>query len=327
MYKQVSVGLVIPSYNEGNDLIDTLKTAFAQSSSFKEVIVVDDSSDGTEQLVRLTFSDKVKLIHRTQQLGRCSARNLGMQISTSEVVVILNADVRLPFNFCESLQQKYSLEDCDALGVEVVITNTHHPYARYLYAQHLTLKRHDIGWTEGFSVRRSAFFKTKGFPDGYPLQILAGEDVEFVSDLQRSGAKLYFDFDLKVTTVMPEDWSTIESQIRGRASLRTFHFIYDNSLLGLFLRSIAKQVIRLIMLVTVIPICCNMLWLWSHFNHGWKDLFYYAKYELYAKRLQSHQEWLDLVTFIKLHRQNGWNMIDTLIKQPSQLVAFQSMKE
>lgn len=161
---EISVGLVIPSYNEGNDLIDTLKTAFYQSSPFEEVIVVDDSSDGTEKLVSFTFGDKVRLIHREQQLGRCSARNLGMQISTAEVIVILNADVRLPSNFCKELQQKYSLENCDALGVEVVITNNHHPYSRYLYAQHLTLKKQNIGWTEGFSVRRSAFLKPKVFP-------------------------------------------------------------------------------------------------------------------------------------------------------------------
>jgi glycosyltransferase involved in cell wall biosynthesis len=327
MSTKISVGLVIPSYNEGNDLIDTLKTAFYQSSPFEEVIVVDDSSDGTEQLVSSTFGDKVRLVHREHQLGRCSARNLGMQISTAEVVVILNADVRLPYNFCEKLQQRYSCEDCDALGVEVVITNNNHPYSRYLYAQHLSLKKQSIGWTEGFSVRRSAFFKTKGFPDGYPLQILAGEDGEFVFDLQRTGAKLCFDFDLKVTTVMPEDLATIESQIRGRATLRTFHFVYDKSLLELLLRSTVKQISRLVTLVTAIPFCCKVFWLWSHFNHGWKDLFYYAKYELYARWLQSHQEWLDLETFIKLHRQNGWSMLDILIKQPSQLVAFQPVKE
>lgn len=324
---EISVGLVIPSYNEGNDLIDTLKTAFYQSSPFEEVIVVDDSSDGTEKLVSFTFGDKVRLIHREQQLGRCSARNLGMQISTAEVIVILNADVRLPSNFCKELQQKYSLENCDALGVEVVITNNHHPYSRYLYAQHLTLKKQNIGWTEGFSVRRSAFFKTKGFPDGYPLQILAGEDVKFVFDLQRTGAKLCFDFDLKVTTVMPEDLATIESQIRGRASLRTLYFVYNKSLVEILLRSMLKQFLRLIRLATIIPFCYRVFWLWRYFNHGWKDLLYYAKYELYANWLQSHQEWLDLGTFLKLHRENRWSIIDIFIKQPSQLVTFEPVQE
>jgi glycosyltransferase involved in cell wall biosynthesis len=321
MSKNLSFGIVIPSYNEGKDLTDTLRTVLNQTSPFAEVIVVDDSSDGTEQLVSSTFGDKVKLIHRERPLGRCSARNLGMQISTADVVVILNADVHLPPNFCEQLKQNYMSKNCDALGVEVVITNTHHQYARYLYAQHLGLTRRDIGWTEGFSVRRSAFLKIRGFPDGYPLPILAGEDGEFFFDLQRIGANICFDFDLKVSTVMPEDWRTIESQIRGRASLRTWHFVYDQSLLELLVRCLIKQVSRLMGVLAVLPLMWRLFRLWRNLNNGWKDLVNYAKYELILESLRSHQEWLDLLSFFKIHRQNGWSVIDILLKPPSQLVA------
>lgn len=327
MSQELRIGILIPSYNEGNDLIDSLQYVFNQTSAFDEVLVVDDSCDGTDKLVSSTFGDKVKLIHRDRPQGRCSARNLGMQISTADVVVILNADVHLPPNFCEQLKQKYSCEKCDALGVDVVITNTEHSYARYLYAQHLTWKRDCIGWTEGFSVRRSAFFKTKGFPDSYPLPILAGEDGEFVFDLQRAGAKLCFDFDLKVSTVMPENWATIKSQIRGRASLRTLHFVYDKSLGELFFRSILKQIRRLIILLTVLRFIWRVVWLWSHFNQGWKDLVHYARYELSVERLRSHQEWLDLGTFLRLHRHNGWNVLDVLLKRPSQLIAKTPLPE
>jgi glycosyltransferase involved in cell wall biosynthesis len=319
MNKEISIGVVIPSYNEGNDLIDTLQTIFNQTSQFLEVIIVDDSSDGTELLVSSIFGSKVNLIHRDSPLGRCSARNLGIQVSTTEVIVILNADVRLPPDFCEKLQKKYSLEDCDALGVEVVITNTHYPYPRYLYAQHLSLKRQNIGWTEGFSIKRSAFMKTKGFPDGYPLPILAGEDGELVFDLQRTGAKICFDFDLKVTTIMPEDWKIIENQIRGRASLRTLYFVYDKSLLSLFARSILKQIIRLIILISLIPFCWQVFWIWNHFHQDERDLLHYARFILYEKWLRSHQEWSDLNTFLRLQLKNRNEIIDVVIKRPSQL--------
>lgn len=327
MSKELSMGIVIPSYNEGNDLIDTLKSVLNQTTPFSEVIVVDDSSDGTEQLVSSTFGDKVRLIHRDRPQGRCSARNIGIQISTTDVVVILNADVHLPPNFCEQLKQKYNSESCDALAVDLVIKNTAHSYARYLYAHHLGLKRENIGWTEGFSVRRSAFVKTKGFPDGYPLPILAGEDGEFVFDLQRTGANLCFDFDLKVSTVMPEDWATIERQIRGRASLRTWHFVYDKSLGEIVLRSILKQARRLIRLFTVLPFIWQVVRLWIHFNQGWQDLVNYARYELYVEWLRSHQEWLDIGAFLKLHQRNGWNVLDVLLRPPSQLIAKNSVNE
>jgi glycosyltransferase involved in cell wall biosynthesis len=320
MFKDISIGIVIPSYNEGQDLIDTLKSIFNQSSPFTEVIVVDDSSDGTDQLVADIFGEKVKLIHRSSLLGRSSARNLGVKLSSSEVVVILNADVSLPPNFCEFLQKKYKDENCDALGVGLTITNTQHPYPRYRYAIYLTHVYRRKVWTEAFSVRRSTFFKTQGFPTGYPLAILAGEDTEFVFDLQRIGANICFDFEYKVTTVMPEDAETIESQLRGRGSLRTLHFVYDKSLGELVPRCILKQIRRLVVVATVLPFCYQIIRLWLHFNQGWKDLGNYTKYELYDKWLRSHQEWLDLANFLSLYRDKGYNLLDILLKRPSQLL-------
>ncbi|MBW4509738.1 MAG: glycosyltransferase family 2 protein [Scytonematopsis contorta HA4267-MV1] len=327
MSKQLNIGVVIPSYNEGNDLIETLQAIFNQTSPFAEVIVVDDSLDGTEQLVQSTFGDKVKLVHRDSPQGRCSARNLGMQISTADVVVILNADVHLPPDFCATLKLKYSTENCDALGVELFIENTTHPYPRYLYAQHLGLKTDSIGWTEGFSVRRSFFLKTKGFPEGYPLSILAGEDAEWFFDLQRTGAKICSDFNLKVNTVMPEDWETIKSQIKGRASLRTWHFVYDKALLELLLRSIIKQSRRLFTLITVLPFILQVVRLWRNFNHGWNDILHYGKYQLYVDLLRTYQEWQDIRVFVKLHRQNGWNIFEIFFKPPSQLVSKTPVNE
>ncbi|MBD1933043.1 MULTISPECIES: glycosyltransferase [Cyanophyceae] len=321
MSQELSIGIVIPSYNEGQDLVNTLKTIFNQSSPFTEVIVVDDSSDGTDRLVADTFGERVKLIHRDRALGRSSARNVGVQRATSDVVVILNADVSLPHNFCEQVKQKYTHENCDALGVELVVTNIQHPYPRYRYAMHLTYYTGKGGWTEGFSVRREAFLKTNGFPDGYILPILAGEDVKFVRDLERTGAKICFDYNLKVSTVTPEDAAEITSQLRGRASLRTLYFVYDKSWVALLLRCLFKHLRRIVVVGTVIPVFCQVFWLWVHFNHGWQDLAHYAKYVLYEKWLRSRQEWLDLAMFFKLYRQKGFSVVDIIFKRPSQLIA------
>jgi glycosyltransferase involved in cell wall biosynthesis len=322
--QDMRVGVVIPSYNEGNDLIETLRSVLNQSCPFIEVIVVDDSSDGTDRLVTETFGERVRLIHRDSPQGRCSARNIGVRLSTAEIVIILNADVCLPFNFCERIQAKYREENCDALGVETIITNVDHPYPRYLQALHSGYPKEKLGWTEGFSVRRSAFLKTKGFPDGFPVPILAGEDGEFVFDLLRTGAKLAFDLDLKVTTVMPQDARTIERQNRDRASLRTWHFIYEQPLWKLLLRSIAKQILRVLTLITVLPFIWRVVQRWSYFNHGWGDLLQYARYELYIEWLKTDQEWSDLVSLAKLHRQNHWTFSDIFFKPPSQLTTARS---
>lgn len=320
MTQKLTIGVVIPSYNEGDDLVQTLHTIFSQTILFNEVIIVDDSSDGTDILVSETFGSKVKLIHREQQLGRCSARNVGINLSSSEIIVILNADISLPYNFCEKLIDKYSQCDCDALGVDSFITNTEHPYARYLEALHRSVSKEKILWTEGFSVRRSSFLKTKGFPDGYPLSILAGEDGEFCFELQRSGAKICLDFDLKVSTVMPEDPKIIEDQIRGRASLRAWHFIYDKSIAWLIWHSILKQIRRFIFILLIIPFASRVIFLWQKYNHGLIDLWYYGKYEAYIDWLRTAQEWEDIFRFYNLYRKEGKKFSDILFFPPSQLI-------
>jgi glycosyltransferase involved in cell wall biosynthesis len=316
---QVTIGVVIPSYNEGQDLIETLNTLLNQTIPFKEIIVVDDSSDETNILVEQTFGEQVILIHREGKLGRCSARNVGIHNCSSDVVVILNADVSLPSNFCEQLMAKYTSTDCDALGLGLVITNTRHPYARYLYALHLSTDKKKILWTEGFSVRRSCFFKTKGFPDNYPMSIVAGEDGEFCFDLQRNGAKICLDFNIKVFTVMPEDPKVIEEQMKGRASLRTWHFVYDKSIVWMMGRSILKQVYRLISVMILLPLLNKVFFLWRHYNQGLIDLCYYAKYEIYIYWLQTCQEWEDIFRFTNLYRSKGIKISKFLFCPPSQL--------
>ena len=322
MPQDISIGIVIPSYNEGMDLIQTLHTIFSQSTPFAEVVIVDDSSDGTDGLVKSIFGDRVKLIHRDRPLGRCSARNLGISLSHSDILVILNADVCLPSSFCEQIKGKYLSTNCDALGVDLEITNTDHDYTRYLYALHLSQNKADIGWTEGFSIRRSMFLKTKGFPDGYPLSILAGEDAEFVFDLQRSGAKICFDFDIKVTTTMPEDAKIINDQIRGRASLRTWHFVYNKSIGELIIRSILKQIRRVFYLLTIVPLVWRIYFLWRHFNHGFIDLSNYGKYEIYIDWLRTDQEWRDILMFIALYTKKSISLIRILTSPASQLKAL-----
>lgn len=320
MSQLLTISVVIPSYNEGEDLIQTLHTIFSQSVLFDEVIVVDDSSDGTDILVKETFADKVKLIHREKKLGRCSARNVGITLSSCEVVVILNADVSLPNNFCKQLKDKYLSSNCDALGVDLVITNTEHDYARYLYALHLSANKEEILWTEGFSVRRSAFLKTQGFPDGYPLSILAGEDGEFCFALQRNGANICLDFDIKVSTIMPEEPKIIEDQIRGRASLRTWHFIYDKSILELILRSFAKQIYRAISIIVIVPFVYRLVFIWKYYNHGLIDLWNYARHEVYINWLRTCQEYQDVSTFYKLYKRQGIKLTDIISLPPSQLI-------
>lgn len=311
------VSVVIPSYNEGEDLIVCLDHALNQSVPFKELIVVDDSSDGTDRLVEEKFGNRVELIHRQAPMGRCSARNAGIRHSSAQVVVILNADVYLPHDFCERIARHYAEGDCDALSVDCLITNLEHSWSRYMYSNHKSYKPEQIGWTEGFSVRRENFLRTKGFPDGFALPLLAGEDVAFVEDLISSGAKFRQDFSIVVETTMPVCFKEICSQISGRASLRTHHFVKGYSLLLLLFLCMGRTLKHLLSIGLVFPVAWKA-WVKSGKSpEKERDFLPFLGYEFLGGWLAVRMAWKEWWKLLKVHLHSGVPFYQALCGHPA----------
>ncbi len=85
------VSVVVPSYNRGNVIAQTLDSALAQTYPQIELIVVDDgSTDGTERAVE-PYRDRIIYV-RQQNQGLAAARNAGMARSTGEFVAWLDSD-------------------------------------------------------------------------------------------------------------------------------------------------------------------------------------------------------------------------------------------
>jgi glycosyltransferase involved in cell wall biosynthesis len=86
------LSVVIPSYNMAPNIGRCLESVMTQETSASfEVIVVDSSNDGTEQLVRDRFPN-VTLIHLPKRTNAAAARNIGIRRSRAPVVAFLDAD-------------------------------------------------------------------------------------------------------------------------------------------------------------------------------------------------------------------------------------------
>ena len=85
------VSVVIPTYNRGSLIGETLETVFAQTYPRLEVIIVDDgSTDGTEAAVA-PFQDRLIYI-RQQNQGLAASRNTGLARATGELVAWQDSD-------------------------------------------------------------------------------------------------------------------------------------------------------------------------------------------------------------------------------------------
>ena len=84
------VSVVIPSYNYRQYLGKAIESVIGQSYPHREIIVIDDgSSDGTDELCGQYR--EVKYV-RVERVGLSAARNIGVQISTGDFLVFLDAD-------------------------------------------------------------------------------------------------------------------------------------------------------------------------------------------------------------------------------------------
>jgi glycosyltransferase involved in cell wall biosynthesis len=87
----ITISVVIPAYNAGLFLGETLDSVLAQSYPAHEILVVDDgSTDDTAEVVG-RYGDAVRYLRQDNQ-GQAVARNTGIQAATGDWIALLDSD-------------------------------------------------------------------------------------------------------------------------------------------------------------------------------------------------------------------------------------------
>ncbi|SLM50207.1 putative Glycosyltransferase [Nitrospira japonica] len=92
------VSVVIPAYNCGNYIAETLESVIQQDYPKLEVLVVDDgSTDHTKEVVASVKSDRVRYVYQQNSGGPSGPRNTGVQQARGKYVAFLDSDdIMLP---------------------------------------------------------------------------------------------------------------------------------------------------------------------------------------------------------------------------------------
>ena len=88
-----AVSIVMPTYNRGDMLVNTLPKILNQTYDAFELIIVDDgSTDNTKEVLKLFPDDRIKYIELEQNGGQSKARNVGIQNSSYNYIAFADSD-------------------------------------------------------------------------------------------------------------------------------------------------------------------------------------------------------------------------------------------
>jgi cellulose synthase/poly-beta-1,6-N-acetylglucosamine synthase-like glycosyltransferase len=188
------VSVIVCAYNASATLDDCLSSLDRLTYPDLEIVVVNDGSrDATGDIARRYDSMRVLEIANG---GLSGARNVGLSAATGEIVVYVDADVRVEPDWLSYLVQPFLRSDVVACGgpnvapdddpwlARVVALSPGGPLPVMLDDR---LAEHVPGCN--FAIRRDALLAIAGFN---PIYLRAGDDVDVCWRLQARGGKIGF---------------------------------------------------------------------------------------------------------------------------------------
>jgi dolichol-phosphate mannosyltransferase len=188
------VSIVLATYNERENILETIQSIFTHVKDSAEVIVVDDDSkDMTWQLV-LDYPDpRVTLVHRVDTRGLASAFNRGIIESRGEIVGWMDADMCMPPSMLPDMIDKLDEYDIvvgsryapggidDRAPLRVISSRLINGLAGLVLG--FGIKDYDSGFVV---LRRSVFNKVSIVPTGYGAYFM-----EFLYTCRKKGLTVY----------------------------------------------------------------------------------------------------------------------------------------
>lgn len=196
---QKLISIVIPAYNEQENIVACIQSIKNQSyKGLKEIIVVDNNS--TDDTNFLAKKEGVIVISELIP-GVCAARQAGTEIAKGDIIVSSDADTVFPVDWLEKIMNVF-LENPDVVAVGGPFVLKNPPWWGYFIFTGIVF---GIVKTSYYLTGRSMLFGSntafkKEAWEGYDITVMqGGDEILLLKQLRRKG-KIIFLVDNSVIT-------------------------------------------------------------------------------------------------------------------------------
>ena len=125
------ISVIIPTFNRGNLIRNSIKSVLNQTYKNLEVIVVDDgSTDNTKDVVDKLEDERIKYIKLEENKGGSNARNIGIQNSIGKYISFQDSDDiyypdKLEMQFKNIIYKKSNFDFCK---IKVIFNESYSKY-------------------------------------------------------------------------------------------------------------------------------------------------------------------------------------------------------
>jgi biofilm PGA synthesis N-glycosyltransferase PgaC len=216
---RLSVAILVPAHNEELMLAECLEALLHSDYASLEIHVISDgSSDRTVDIAR-SFEARGVIVHEYRQnAGKSSVLQAVLDLLTTDLVMVVDADTRLDHNTVSELVAVFDEADVVGATANIQVKNAHSMLARLQaveYASIIGLMKRANGLLGGlFTVSGAAScFRTQAVRDvgGFASPSVT-EDIELSWRLQIHGGRLVYVPQAIARVDVPATWRVLWQQ-------------------------------------------------------------------------------------------------------------------
>lgn len=180
----ISFSVIIPLFNKEKSISSTIESVLNQNYKFFELIIINDGSTDNSLGVAKSFQDeRIRIISKPNG-GVSSARNFGVNLAKSDIIIFLDADdLWIPEALTEFVALMTEFPEADVFAANFsILKNTYYKVNKryivedYFYNSCISLvnRGSPLLITGSVAIRKECFIEV----GGYNLIYTRGEDLD-----------------------------------------------------------------------------------------------------------------------------------------------------